>query len=120
MGHAEYNELVNINEHQMKALLLLSSYRFDVWALAGSQRASVRAHVMSELINNGNRVPQAKAGVNALRDALYDLGSIAGSCSAHREDNFKAWAKSVTRGFKLENYQIVTDNAAIPLNGGAL
>lgn len=103
--------VANLTTHQLKALLLLRSYRFEVWTTAGPARASVRAHIMSELVNNGERYPQSKSGVTAMRSAFYQLGGIEGECEAHREENFKTWAVQQTRGFKLENYQIVSEVA---------
>lgn len=79
-----------------KAVKLLGAYtagRFDIWLLAGSSKASCRAHVMSVLI--GHKVPQSKAGINAMRAAFYSAGNIQGEYEAMREENFLAWAKAV-------------------------
>jgi hypothetical protein len=78
------------------AIKLLGTYtagRFDIWMLAGSSKASCRAHIMSVL--HGTRIPQAKSGVNALRSALYTEAKIDGECEAHRQDNFLAYCKQV-------------------------
>jgi hypothetical protein len=77
------------------AVRLLGVYtagRFDIWVLAGPARASCRAHVASVLA--GHKVPQSKAGVNALRDAFYLHAQPAGDCMAAREDAFRNWARS--------------------------
>ena len=77
-----------------QALKLLGTYtagRFDIWMLAGSSKASCRSHVMSVLM--GQKVPQSKSGVTALRDALYSAGQITGEYEAQREERFVAWAK---------------------------
>ena len=61
----------NKPENVRKALNLLRVYTadtYDIWALSGSSKASCRAHIMSAL--EGTRVPQSKAGVNALRSAF--------------------------------------------------
>ena len=77
-----------------EAIQLLNIYtagRFDIWMLAGSARASCRAHVMSTL--NGYKTPQSKSGVTALRSAFYSALNITGECEAHRADNFLAIVK---------------------------
>jgi hypothetical protein len=79
-----------------EAIRLLGIYtagRFDIWMLAGSSKASCRAHVMSVLVNR--KVSQKQAGINALRESLYAAGNISGSCEAHRQENFLAWAKTI-------------------------
>ena len=63
------------------------------WALAGRPKASCRAHILSAL--HGRRVPQSKAGVNALERDLFEAAGIQGSCPAVREENFWAWAEKV-------------------------
>lgn len=81
----------NVNE----AVRLLGAYtarQFDIWMLAGPAKASVRAHIMSALV--GNRVPQSKSGVNALRDTFYTIAKPAGDCPAVREDSFIAWCRA--------------------------
>jgi hypothetical protein len=88
--------------NEREALRLLGVYtagRFDVWALAGSQRASCRAHIMSELL--GVKTPQSKAGVNAIRDAFYRVAgdAITGDCIAVREDSFYRWVAA--QGYAL-------------------
>ena len=85
--------------NQINAVRLLNVYtagRFDVYLLAGPAKASVRAHIMSEL--KGIRIPQAKAGVNSIREELFILSGAEGSCLAAREDNLAAWAKSILSG----------------------
>jgi hypothetical protein len=62
---------------------------FDIWMLAGSAKASCRAHVMSVLL--GVKTPQSKAGVTALREAFYQAGNIQGDCLAAKEENFLKW-----------------------------
>ena len=77
-----------------EALRLLGIYtagRFDIWALAGDSKASCRAHVMSALV--GKKMPKSKSGVTAITAEFYQRGGIVGSCIAHREDNFRQWAK---------------------------
>lgn len=77
-----------------EAIHLLGVYtanRFDLWMLAGSSKASCRAHLMSAL--QGTRVPQSKSGITAIRNAFYSLLNIAGECEAHREELFRAVCK---------------------------
>lgn len=85
-----------MNTNTREAIRLLGAYtagRFDIWILAGSARASCRAHVLSAL--TGKKVPQRMAGVTALRSAFYTALEIAGECEAHREENFVAACKQV-------------------------
>ena len=79
-----------------EAVRVLGAYspRFDIWALAGPARASCRAHVMAVLLGVP-KVPQAKAGVNALRSEFYARARIAGNCEAVREDTFQAFCRSL-------------------------
>lgn len=80
---------------QKKALSLLSTYTagsFNFWQLAGSSKASCRAHIMSVL--KGKKVPQSKSGVNALQSAFYEFATIEDGCEAVRENSFTKWAKS--------------------------
>jgi hypothetical protein len=82
-----------------EAIRLLGVYtagRFDIWALAGSSRASCRAHVMSAL--KGHKVPQSQSGVTALREEFCNQARahgavIDGDCIAVREDQFIAWCR---------------------------
>ena len=78
-------------EAQKGAIRLLGIYsagRFDIWALAGNTKASCRAHVMSELL--GQKTPQAKSGVNAIRREFYSQLGIwrDGVCLAEMESEF--------------------------------
>jgi hypothetical protein len=75
----------NLNE-AIRLLGIYSAGRFDIWALAGSSRASARSHVMSTLV--GSKVPQSKAGVNAIRSAFYSALEIHGEHEAARESAF--------------------------------
>lgn len=79
-----------------EAVRLLGAYTagwFTPWTLAGPRKASCRAHIMSVLV--GERVPQGRAGVNALREELYRQAGVAGECAAEREDGLVAFCKAV-------------------------
>ena len=83
-----------MTENQKRALHLLGSAtggRFDIWMLSGPARARLRAGIMSQL--TGSKVPQAKAGVNAMRKAFHALGAITGTCHHDADENFFEWAK---------------------------
>lgn len=83
-----------MQDNTREAIRLLKAYTAgscDIWQLAGPSKASCRAHIMSALA--GHRVPQAKAGVNALRDRFYSIANPAGNCPAMREEAFTQWAK---------------------------
>ena len=84
--------------NEAKAIRLLGTYsggRFDIWALAGNARASCRAHVMSELL--GQKTPQSKSGVNAIRYEFYSRLGIwrDGLCLAEMESEFLAVCKEL-------------------------
>lgn len=87
---------MEITANLREALKLLGTYtagKYDLWLLAGSSRASCRAHVMTVLM--GARIPQSKAGVNALRDALYRAAGIEGDCLAEKNDKFIHFGKTM-------------------------
>jgi len=75
---------------ELEALRLLGQYtagRYTILDLAGPRKVHCRIEIMSTL--TGVKTPQSKAGVNALRDALYTLfPPLTGSCRAVREDAF--------------------------------
>ena len=80
-----------------EAIRLLGIYtagRFDIWMLAGSSKASVRAHIMSVLL--GTKTPQSRSGINALRSEFYSRLNITGECEAHREQAFIQACKSAS------------------------
>lgn len=79
------------NEREFLRLLgVYTGGRFVPWALAGPAKASRRAHVMSALA--GARVPQSRAGITAIEQALFSITQADGSCLAVREDNAAAKA----------------------------
>ena len=86
-----------MDEQTKQAIKVLGTYsagRYDVWSLAGSARASCRAHVMSTLL--GVKTPRSKSGVNAIRQEFYDRLGITGTggCPSEREDSFIAICKT--------------------------
>lgn len=56
------------------------------WALAGPSAAKARQAIMRAL--TGEKVPQAKCGINAVRDALLTAAAIPVACQAEQEDRF--------------------------------
>jgi hypothetical protein len=83
-----------LNENQIEALRMfdrLSGGSFDAWALAGPHNAKNRAAIMTAW--HGRKIPQAKAGVTAIRQAMYETAKPTGDCLAARETAFAAWAK---------------------------
>lgn len=87
------------SENTLKSIRRLGAFtrnRFDIWALAGNNLAASRAIVLSDLL--GYRVPQSKAGVNALRSAMYEALGIIGECEAEREENFRFVCGELTGG----------------------
>lgn len=88
-----------LTTYQREALRLLGAYtggRFDIWMLAGPQKVMCRTQIMSALA--GVRVPQSKAGVNAMWRAFIELSGVQGGCLAEQHDNFMEWAKSENGG----------------------
>lgn len=83
-------------ESQLEALRMLGAAtrgRFDFWMLAGKHLAGYRAVILSKLV--GERLPQSKAGVNALRDAFYAAFPVEGDCEAAREENLRIKAQGL-------------------------
>ncbi len=78
----------------VRVLGIYTAGRFDVWYLAGQAKASCRAHVMAALLGLP-KVPQSKAGVNAITEEFYRQSGITGDCIASREASFKAFCKSL-------------------------
>lgn len=79
-----------VSDSVREAVRMLGEYtggRFDIWALAGSGgKPKLRALILGRM--EGRRVPQAKAGVYALRAAFYAGVGAVGSCEAARESDF--------------------------------
>ena len=62
-----------MKESTKEALRLLKVYtggHCGIWDLAGRSKATVRQHIMAVLLGV-NKVPQAKAGISAMRSELY-------------------------------------------------
>jgi hypothetical protein len=73
--------------------------RFDLWELAGSHNARVRAVIMARLLNVP-KVPQARAGVTALEAhccGLLPMELRAGECPAVQREHFATWARDHLR-----------------------
>lgn len=77
-----------------EAVRLFGAYTaggFQTWQLAGSAKASCRAHIMSALY--GEKVKQSAAGVFALREALCHYLRIEGDCLAAKDSALYALCK---------------------------
>jgi hypothetical protein len=70
----------------IRMLGFFTNGRYDIWQLAGSHNGANRAIVLSHL--TGIRQPQSKAGVTALREAIYTALDVQGGCLAERETEF--------------------------------
>lgn len=79
----------------IRMLKRLTHDRCDLWMLAGSSNAKLRAQLMEVL--TGSKVPQAKAGINALETAFYTVCGIIGECKAERDENFRKFCLEVAR-----------------------
>lgn len=78
--------MFEVTDNLKSAIYLLNIYTggsFDVWSLAGSSKASCRAHVMSAL--HGKKMPQSKSGVNALQAELFCRVDARGDYERARE-----------------------------------
>ena len=87
-----------MSDNLKEALRLVRIYTgggCNLWQLCAKQRAGVRAHIMSALL--GKKVPQSKAGINALREAIYKEAGITGSCHAHQDSNFRDMMKGMAQ-----------------------
>jgi hypothetical protein len=62
--------------------------------LAGDANVNARRAIMSTLA--GHKVPRAKAGINAIRQAFYAISSITGTCLNDQENKFIEWARLQT------------------------
>lgn len=63
----------------------------DWYALAGSGNAKRRQDAM--LAMTGNKLPQSKCGIAALRNTSFAAAGIQPACLARMEDALAAWAK---------------------------
>lgn len=79
-----------VSDNVREAVRMLGEYtggRFDIWALAGrGGKPRLRALILGTM--EGRRVPQAKAGVYAIRAAFYAGVGAVGGCEAERERDF--------------------------------
>lgn len=81
----------------MEAIRLLGQLtrgRFDIWMLAGRHNAATRAKLMAVLLGVP-KVPQAQAGVYAMREEFYRQLFITEGCLAEREDKFVEYCKAL-------------------------
>ncbi len=86
-------EKIMLTANYRQALFSLSqlSRNFDPWDLMGPSNVKLRQNIMTLLV--GKKLPQAKCGVNALKDEFYKVAKPQGDCSALRDDAFAIWAK---------------------------
>jgi hypothetical protein len=81
---------MDMDANTLRAVKMLGDYtngRFDVWGLAGPDRAGLRTQVMAALLGLP-KVPKAKAGVNVIIAEFYARMKPEGGCPSHREDAF--------------------------------
>jgi len=74
----------------LRQLRIFTNGSYDIYALAGRDNVHKRVAVMSAV--QGFKTPQAKAGINAIRDTLYDAAGISGDTLHAQERRFQAWA----------------------------
>ena len=69
------------------------SKSYDVWSLMGDRNKKNRQVLM--FLITGEKLPQAKCGVTAIREKLWEIADITnkGYCIADREDLFKQWCE---------------------------
>jgi hypothetical protein len=73
----------------IRLLGVYTAGRFTFWTLAGNAKVCCRAHVMAVLLGVP-RVPQSKAGINALREEFFRQAGIPRDCAAGMEHDFEA------------------------------
>lgn len=80
-----------------------SPIRFDVWNMAGRHNAPIRAQLMALLLGVP-KVPQAKAGVNALEaEFCKQAGIESWTCGADRENKLAEFCR-VASGLPADYY----------------
>ena len=72
-----------MNLKAINYLSVLTNGTFDIYRLAGKANRFDRQALMSMLL--GRKVPQAKAGVNAISRHLMNVNGIQSGCYAARE-----------------------------------
>ena len=79
----------------VRLLATCTANRFDLWFIAGDGGAKWRVEIMSAVV--GKRVPQSKAGFNALRDALYAVPELnpGDGCRATQDSEFQAKCRKI-------------------------
>ena len=92
-----------MKQNEQKALDLFRYHTggtFEVYRLIGDACRNRRVVILSALA--GEPVPQRKAGINALRVAMWSLYNGIYTCPADHEQKFIAWAK--------DQFEYPTDN----------
>lgn len=77
------------NQMQRVAKLVMiemGGHRQQIWNLSGKHKAGGRAHILTEATGATKHIPQSKAGITALIQALYALYCVSGDCEASREE----------------------------------
>lgn len=83
----------------LEAIRLFGAYtggRFSFSLLTGPAKASCRTHILSALL--GTRIPQSAAGINRLRDEMFNAGGIPDGCLAAKEDSMREYCILVSGG----------------------
>ena len=80
----------------IKLLGQMTGGRFDIYNLAGPYNAKNRVQIMA-VLQGVKKVPQSKAGVNAIREAFYAVIQPEGNCIAAREDSFVEYCRAVVQ-----------------------
>lgn len=80
-------------EKARKTLLIYTAGRGDIYSLAGNAKASVRAHVMADLLGV-ERVTQAKSGITAIKEEFYRRIGVKEGTLAAQESEFLEWVKT--------------------------
>lgn len=86
--------------------MLLSETRgtADCYHLAGPHNARKRVAIMATLLGVA-KVPQAKAGVNALRDEFWQRCGVTGDCIAHKDDRLATLAREFAENATIPAYR---------------
>ena len=88
-NQAKIDSPVNENQEEIKRILKQAGY--DIFNMAGNRNSDLRQRVIE--LATGTRPPKSKSGINAVKNALYELAGIDSDTEAGKAAALKEWAK---------------------------
>lgn len=82
-----------MNAQQAIQLFHQHSPNLYIWSLAGKHNAKNRQAIMAAL--HGSKMPQAKCGINAMTNDLFQALGATGDCQANKEKDFVSKARAI-------------------------